>query len=92
MIITFSLVLFCPKHVHTGACANAALLTYSALPYSLVRKGPKSIFKGTIQLNPFAKSYKNSEFWFVFLNKGDSCYAKNAFFENAYVLISGASL
>ena len=34
-------------------------------------------------MNTFAKSYKNSEFWFVFLNKGDSCYAKNAFLKNA---------
>ena len=52
--------------IHTGACANVALHTYSALPYSLVRNGPKSIFKGTIQLNTFANPIKTPSFGLYF--------------------------
>ena len=62
-IITLSAVLCNSARNTLHVCANTALLTYlltySAHQYCFKmesRKGPKSIFRGTIQLNPFTKS------------------------------------
>ena len=85
-------VQFCPKHAtyrrKCKCCVTYLLTALSSIHPSSCSKmesmeGLKNIFRSTIQLNPFTKSWLKlralvyfSTISRIFLKKGDPCYAK----------------